>query len=234
MSGPGPSSRGAPWAEDDYAEMVALLRAGGSDAEVAAALGRSVGSLEHRAQMMLPVGHAREDVLAALRERLAGDASYDWRTPVQAALDAKGYHFWTRAEEAVLAEGWVAAIPMRDLVDQLGLPEPAIIGQLVGLHLAADTDEVAARIGLVPGGDMELRGQLASDRDAAFVWCLAVVTGQSPPEISLHASQDSAEQARDAVVAALRSGQSVRWSIAKRRPGDGARGHTLSGRADGP
>lgn len=122
--------------------------------------------------MMLPVGHAREDVLAALRERLAGGASYDWRTSVRAALDAKGNHFWTRAEEAVLAEGWVAATPMRDLVGQLGLPEPAIIRQLIGLHLATEADAVAARIGLVPGGDIELRRQLASDgtRRSSGAW----------------------------------------------------------------
>ena len=113
-----------------------------------------------------------------------------------AVAQADGWHLWTRADEHVLATGWVAGTPMTELVTRTGVSEPAIVRHLLGRRLAMTMDEIVSRIGLVPGGDLALRHALAAGEAEARVWCV-VVTGDSlPMQISIHASQADAESAR--------------------------------------
>ncbi len=165
------SMHGAPWAEDDYLELVQCLRDGLSEAETAQRLRRSISALRARAQMMLPAGHRRATALEELRTQLGADADYDWRTPVMAVAQADGWHLWTQADEQLLATGWVAGTPMAELVTRIGVSEPAIVRHLLGRRLAMNVDEIVSRIGLVPGGDLALRHALAAGEAEARVWC---------------------------------------------------------------
>src|SRR6266542_4542236 len=165
------SMHGAPWAEDDYLELVQCLRDGLSEAETAQRLRRSISALRARAQMMLPAGHRRPTALEERRTQLGADADYDWRTPVMAVAQADGWHLWTQADEQLLATGWVAGTPMAELVTRIGVSEPAIVRHLLGRRLAMNVDEIVSRIGLVPGGDLALRHALAAGEAEARVWC---------------------------------------------------------------
>ena len=135
---PGFDRHGAPWAEDDYLQIVACLQRGLSDGAVALALGRILSALQARARVMVGSEHKRSTALNVLRARL----DYDWRAPVQGAAAEQGYHFWTRAVEETVARGWVDAIPMPTSVANLGLKESVIVRQLLGLRLASGTEEI--------------------------------------------------------------------------------------------
>jgi hypothetical protein len=220
----------APWAEDDYLELVQCLCDGLSDAETAQRLGRTINALRARAQIMLPSGYHRLTALEELRTRLRSDADYDWRTPVMATAQANGWHFWTRADEDVLARGWVASTPMTELTARLGVPETAIVRQLLGLRLAMSIDEITSRIGVMPGGDIALRQALAAGKAEARVWCVVVIARSAAAHISIHANQADAETARDKAIDRIPAGRPAHWWIAERVPGDRNNGTISTGR----
>lgn len=229
-----PARHGAPWGEDDYAEFVRCLVRGFTDDEVARALGRSLTALGARAQLML-TGHARRaDALTTLRSVLAIRADYDWRTPVQAALAEKGWHLWTRSEEEILAQAWVASIPMAQLVSQLNMSESAIVRQLLGLRLATSAQEILARLGTTPDGVLARRPRLAEDPAPVTVWCLTVVFGQARSEISVHSSEAEAERLRDRTLAAHPVNKGIQWWIGERTTGGGNQGRTVGGHVGRP
>ena len=74
--------RGKPWGHDECLELVARVRSGLADEEIAAAHGRSVNSVRARAMRILGSDRPRTRAAAIprLRERLAV-AGEDWRDP---------------------------------------------------------------------------------------------------------------------------------------------------------
>ena len=99
-----------------------------------------------------------------------------------------------------------------------------IVRHLIGMRLASSTQEIVDRLGMVPGGDLALRQELANEGTAATVWCLIVTIGARRPHISVHASEELAELARDEALAAATGSAAVQWWITARVPGSGTAG----------
>lgn len=76
-----PARSGQPWTEEDYQQLVSLVRDGADEGAVAEALQRSPTTIIPRVRRLLPVEERRcaEDrVLVAAHEHLS-DPAYDWR-----------------------------------------------------------------------------------------------------------------------------------------------------------
>ena len=223
-----PSRGGQPWTDADHVQLIECLTAGLTDEEVGAVTGRSLGALRSRARMMLGDRLSGGGPLTQLREILLENPDYRWQDAVQLTAARAGGHYWTDDEETVLSAGWVSATPMRVLVEQLGLPEQSIARQLIALGLATSTVEVADRLGYLPGGVLQTRRRLILDRVSYTLTCLILITAGEVSHISLHPDRQSAEDAREQVLATDGFGE-ARWVIADRWPGGLDAGATIAG-----
>ncbi len=173
---PGPVRRraGERWSDADHQTLVEQLRAGLPVEDIATLLGRHVGGVADRCQRLLPAGervrHASADV--ALRLHLAATPDYDWRQALRADAARRGSFYWDPAADAVLQRGWNQTPSLAELTAQTGASELEVATRLVQLGLAGSTSEVAARLGAQPGGTLDIRARMVTDRSAAAVWVL--------------------------------------------------------------
>lgn len=76
-----PARSGEPWTDEDYQQLVALVRDGADNDGIAEGLQRPVSTVGGRVRRLLPVEERRcpaDRVLVAAREHLS-DPTYDWR-----------------------------------------------------------------------------------------------------------------------------------------------------------
>jgi hypothetical protein len=102
-----------------------------------------------------------------LRDELAIDPGYNWRARLQENYAKEGRRYFDVHDEDVLAEGWHGRQPLAELCSRLDASDVDIAKHLVAMGLAIDFREVADRLGVLPGGTLDVRLRLTADRTNA-------------------------------------------------------------------
>lgn len=248
---PSPRRAKEKWSETEHSLLIELLRDGLPLDDLAVQLGRGVEAVASRCQKLLPPGERvpRADADLVLRHYLASEPDYDWHAGLRAEAARRGSFYWHAAADTVLRDGWGQDRPLADLVAETDASELEVAARLVELGLAANTIEVASRLGCEPGATLDVRVRMATDRAASAVWVL-VADGLRGSErakpldhedtptayrhVSLHARAEDARQAFDRLLAGHldRGGHidEVSVTVAERTVGDLAVGGTHHGR----
>ncbi|WP_280470651.1 hypothetical protein [Nocardia farcinica] len=226
--------RNLPWVESDYERLVAAIRAGRSDEEIAADLGRSVRAIEARAALLAgpspasqkrPSAKSRKSgsAMARLRKGLANPA-YDWRKRARDAHTREGIPYWDNAADNRLIQAWMeGGIGMGPLAAALGVEEVHVAQRLVDLGLAGSRHQVVDRLGATGGGALALQAALERDISSAALHLLIVTDGDRIVHVSLHPDKSTALATRETRGLLRRSGR--RWAIFRGVVGQGAATH---------
>lgn len=234
-----PIRQGAPWTSEDYETLIDELLDGSDEVEVSYRLGRTPGGVRSRARFLLdPDARKPGKNLTTLRELLEEDPDYDWESRVRAASTEVGGRFWSRDDVALLRNAWTAQQPLPTLANALGATEQQVIRQLLALGIATSTVNAVDRLGATPGGVVDLRARLATDRENTSVWILTITGLLTTPNhhVSLHPTREEAVQARSKIVDDIESASrgtgatTLTWTIAQRTPGSENAGDSSSGR----
>jgi hypothetical protein len=177
-----------------------------------------------------------------LREKLSTDPGYSWRGWLRENYAHEGRWYVDANDEQVLIEGWSVHQPLGELCAELAASDLDIANHLVAIGIAGDIAEVADRLGVIPGGTLDVRLRMAADRANASVWVLVVndptnILKTAQPiqalnlrqHISIHATYDDAVGEFDRLLTKhqIDGGnelEAVEWSIADRTAGEHAFG----------
>ncbi|GIG56304.1 hypothetical protein Lfu02_06760 [Longispora fulva] len=220
-----PANNGEVWTEHHHAELVAELRTGATIDQIAVDLGRSVTAVEAQLKQLTPLHLDIRRTAAAeewLRERLADEPDYDWRSVILSRYAAEGRQYWTVADDDVLRDGWQRRTPLPRLALAVRASEMLVARRLVTLHLADDLISVVDQLGCAPGGSVEARYRIARDDRAVTLHTLVVDTPRGW-HVSVHGSVEEARATLNRVDPDRR----LPWRIASRTPGGGVDGPVL-------
>ncbi|WP_018352642.1 hypothetical protein [Longispora albida] len=220
-----PSHSGETWTEHHHAELIVELRRGLTIEQIAADLGRSVPAIEAQLKQLTPLDLDIRKVSVAeewLRQRLAEEPGYDWRSAVLSRYAADGRQYWTASDDEILRGGWQRRTRLPRLALACRTSEMQVARRLITLHLAEDLIDVVEQLGCAPGGSVEARYRIARDDAAVAMWTLVVDTPRGW-HISAHGSLDEAR----AMLNRTDPERKLPWRIASRTPGGGTDGRVL-------
>lgn len=202
---PNLAKAGERWTGQDHEALVRDLAADITLDEVAEAHGRTVGAMRTRASLLVPVGvdfptgaKARTEWL---RARLS-EGDYDWETPLSRAMTAS-QSFCSPADDRELRQAWETCTPLPDLSQRFRASETLIVRQLILLGLADSTMAVTDRLGFDPNGQVAARRNVALDDIAATVHVLVIRHEAELRHLSVHHSEESANEAVDDAIRSL-------------------------------
>lgn len=237
---------GDPWKEQDYERFVEELRNGRPIEDIAGVLQRTVKSVRGRLPRLVPL-----ELQATLkpserelwvREALNTDETYDWLATLRENYRVRREHFWSIADTTLLREKWEAREPLPKIAEEFGISEVMTAQHLCRHGLARSMQEVVDRLGVTPGGTIDIRTRMALDRAASSVWVLITDgIGTRVPElnrqrqhVSMHVSLEDAEDRLDELLreAEAHSYGPVKWSVVCRSLGDDTTGQERHGITD--
>ncbi|MFW0773430.1 DEAD/DEAH box helicase [Paenarthrobacter nitroguajacolicus] len=217
---------GKEWDLSDYEALIAGLRYGCSDDELAIHVRRSVGGVRSRAPWVLPAGttfSTNKDALEKLREAVR-DESFDWLAYVRASHGSRGKVLWEPDADSVLGSAWANRTPtLPVLSNSLGLEEEAVARRLLILGYAETKAAVVDRLGCTSGGTLDVNERLARDKASVLIWVLTVVDEHGHiHHLSLHPAEAAAIQAKDEVPSGTDDCSEWEWTLAQRVVGEGS------------
>lgn len=216
--------QGERWDAGEYAQLADEISKGLTVDAIAVAHSRTPGGITSAAARMIPREERvrRRDAVAWLTERMEAGA-YVWEPVLRVRLAEDGIRYWSADEDARLAAAWQNGEPIQNLTARFVASELALARRMIELQLAASLVEVAERLGATPGGQLDVRRQLAAPTPPQPQYVLVFWTSDGPLHLSTHPSPEAAAAARDrlhdAVDTAGETEAEPRWAIACREPG---------------
>ncbi|GAA2533525.1 hypothetical protein [Pilimelia columellifera] len=172
--GGSPLRQGDIWTEHEYEQLIEWLGDGVTVAQIAQQLQRTPGAIHAQIKDLIPRdadvamrGNAGRE--SWLREQLANDPHYDWRTVLRSRTDRR---FWSADDDQVVRLGWSDGTLLRQIAVRLDASESQVVQRIIDLGLAVDVADIVDRLGATPGGCVEARARLLRAELAEAVYVL--------------------------------------------------------------
>ncbi|MBA8926820.1 hypothetical protein BC739_004026 [Kutzneria viridogrisea] len=221
------------WIYADYQLLADGLTEGLDETELARRLGRTIDAVRSRLPWLVDPDAAVPSTQALdwLRAAFDDDEHYNWPGALREHHARKNRPYFDHRADRALHQAWDARQPMPQLVAALGIDDDLVIAQhLMALGLAGTALEIAGWLGTVPGGRLERRVRLMRERAGTAVWILVADGLATGRHISVHDTQDDAQQAVTELLQQHRHPDTtvsqLTWTIAERMLGCGATGPT--------
>jgi hypothetical protein len=218
---------GEPWDEHAYKALFDGLGEGLDNAELTAALGRSVSSLSSIAKRLLaavvtldPDATLPGKGLDGLRVLITGESEQDWMPLAREAHKNIGQMFWGVAEDGHLTRAWEAHTEtITAIASRLTTGDLIVVRRLVWLGLAHDRNEAIERLGVAPGSLLDVWQRLAAGNKVEQ--CVLTLSDRDGMilHVSIHANETDAREAIKPSADQVMNREDlfiVRWTLTRR------------------
>lgn len=202
---------GAEWEYGEYVVVVDGLGAGLDVAGIGERLGRTPAAVRSVMRRLVPadLGYGGRKAEAWPREQIRA-GGYPWLRHLRGWYGGAAPGVWTAADDAELRRAWQERTPMAEFLAASGFSELSVVRRLVKLGVAGDMAAIGERLGVAPGGFLELRQRLRESGMSVFV---LLVDAEGRQRVSVHDSERGAVEALDGLDPTLRDTGGLRWAI---------------------